>query len=349
MRYIIYCLLTVVAVIGGLFVISKRDTPENYDFSRTFTDSPLVVKNRKILKLRNEFHYIAGLTEKNIFLGDQGYSGKLFTTGYNLNDGLYKDLNVPDSIRIAWKAVKIFVNYPDVFLIEGISPTILQGTFPGPGPYNIYHPEKPFHHPIPIPKNIIIARTHDIEKKSYMLAKIILDSLPILETKYILEQQNGIIFSSDGMLSYDPVTEKTLYVNFYNNRFTCLDTSLNLIYQGNTIAPIGHAQLKMDTIHSENKMVLSAPALFVNKQNSVYNGRLYIRSVIMAKNEDKRAFKRHAVIDVYELANTNSKYLYSFYLPAYENKKLREFKVFNNHIISLQGEYLVIDQFKLKS
>src|SRR5690606_27912724 len=135
---------------------------------RFFANSPLVVKNRKVLKLRNGFHYIAGVSEKNIFLGDKAYSGQLFTTDYNLDDGHYMDLNVPDSIRIAWKAVKIFVNYPDVFLMERITPTILRSTSPKPNQFTMYSLENQlFHHPLPMAKNAIFATVYDPSTKSY--------------------------------------------------------------------------------------------------------------------------------------------------------------------------------------
>lgn len=349
MRYIIYCLLATFVVIGGLFFISKRNTTKSYDFSRVFTDSLLIIKNRKVLKLRNEFHYIAGVTEKVVFLGDNAFSGELLTTSYNLDNEKYTNLNVPDSIRIAWKAAKIFVNYPYVFLIERISPTILRGIYPTFNQYNMYALKNQFfHHPLPIAKNAFFAEVYDPNTKSFILAKSILDSTPIIETKYILEQQNGIIFSSDGMLTYDPIMQKAIYIHFYHNELICLDTDLNILYKGKTIDPINEAQLKMDTIRSENKMTLSAPPLFVNKQNSAYNGRLYIRSALLSKNENKRTFKHHPVIDVYKFTDTKSEYQFSFYLPAYKKEKLREFKVFNNKIISLQGEYLVIDQFRIK-
>ncbi|RNL90677.1 hypothetical protein ED312_05735 [Sinomicrobium pectinilyticum] len=344
-----YCLLAALVVIGGLFWVSRKDNSKTYDFSRTFTESPLVIKNRKVLKLRNEFHYIAGLTEKNIFLGDKAYSGKLFTTDYNLNNGQYKDLNVPDSTRIAWKAVKIFVNYPDVFLIEGITPTILRGSYSNPGQYNTYTQDnQPFHHPLPLSKNSFLARVYDTNTNSFILTKGLLDPISSLDSKYVLEQQNKNIFSSDGMLTYDPVTQKVVYTHFYHNELICFDTDLNPIYKGNTIDPISKAQLKMDTIQSENKMTLSAPPLYVNKQNNAYNGKLYVRSALVASNENKQAFKHNTVIDVYTLNNTEIAYQNSFYILSYKNEKLREFKVFNNHIISLQGNYLVIDQFNVK-
>src|SRR5690606_41032297 len=121
--------------------------------------------------------------------GDQAYSSKLFITDYNLNNGQYQDLNVPDSTQIAWKAVKIFVNYPDVFLIEGITPTILRGSYSSPGQYTIYHlNNQPFHHPLPLSKNTFLARTYDTNTKSFILNKGLLDSTSSMETKYVLDQ-----------------------------------------------------------------------------------------------------------------------------------------------------------------
>ncbi|MBB5441253.1 hypothetical protein HDC92_004960 [Pedobacter sp. AK017] len=71
----------------------------------------------------------------------------------------------------------------------------------------------------------------------------------------------------------------------------------------------------------------------------VYKNRLYIHSKKRSKNLHRYEMGEYTIIDVY--LNGMGTYLYSFCLPKYKRFKVRSFKITDDQLIALQGNYQV--------
>jgi len=156
----------------------------------------------------------------------------------------------------------------------------------------------------------------------------------------LLEKQIDGLFCTDGMLHYDRATSQMIYVYFYRNQFLCMDTSMNLLFRGNTIDTIGHARIKVARIESENSITLAGPPAIVNRRSYACQNRLFVNSSLMGKNEDPDEFNSNSVIDVYDLGK-EGKYIMSFYLPDYQGYKMKMFAASRNEFIAIHGRYLI--------
>src|SRR5690606_5416066 len=116
------------------------------------------------------------------------------------------------------------------------------------------------------------------------------------------------------------------------------DTGMHLLYGGRTIDTTRHADIQVAHIPSGDTYYLSSPARVVNKRAHVSGGQLYVRSMLIADNEDQGAFKRNMVLDVYQL--TDGAYQFSFYLPKRNGKDATEFWVVNQTFCVLYRDQL---------
>jgi hypothetical protein len=182
-------------------------------------------------------------------------------------------------------------------------------------------------------------RTINRQLNQYTLAKYVRGQQHILENKNaIIKQLDGFI-CSDGILLYDSSCSRIIYLYFYRNQFLILDSNLKLLARAKTIDTCGYAQIRLHHFIKEKYTTFEAPALMVNKKACVWNGRLYIQSGLVSDNEDRRIFSNNSIVDVYDL--TNAKYLYSFYIPHFNQFKLDGFQVRENMLFAIQGNFIV--------
>jgi hypothetical protein len=143
----------------------------------------------------------------------------------------------------------------------------------------------------------------------------------------------------DGTLHFDKETNRLIYLYFYRNQYSVMDTNLNLLYRGNTIDTVSRAKLKIAAIASDNSENLAAPPVFVNKYSCIAGDLLLLNSNLLSKNEDPEIFAKTSVIDVYSLKDRS--YKFSFYIPDYRGKKLRGFRVFGKRLFVLFDHYVL--------
>lgn len=78
---------------------------------------------------------------------------------------------------------------------------------------------------------------------------------------------------------------------------------------------------------------------FKNLRGSIDGKNLYLQSGVKADNEDPFRFKFNSTIDVYSTENND--YLESFHIPSYGGIKLNSFKVRNDTLFAVHGNYLL--------
>lgn len=157
-------------------------------------------------------------------------------------------------------------------------------------------------------------------------------------SSYVPEMQVDGYFCTDGQFRYDRDSKRLVYMFYYRGEFICLDTNLSVLYHAKTIDTVRHADIHLKTV--KRRITQSSVHKIVNKRISISNNKLYLNSALKADNESETAFKNNQVIDVYDL--NSGQYSGSFYLPKFNKKILTEFKVYNQKIIALYQNTLVV-------
>jgi hypothetical protein len=160
------------------------------------------------------------------------------------------------------------------------------------------------------------------------------------QAKIIPQNKSDMGFSTDGLLQYDKSSNRLLFVQFYQNKFYCLDSNLSLIYTGKTIDTtttnnISIESIKIDTV---NYLMPSKSRVTVNKLCSVADGSLFILSGLIADNENRNDFQNNNVIDIYSIAT--GKYKGSFYIPLISGNQIKSFIVTKSNIIALYKDHV---------
>jgi len=333
------CFLFAFAVIVILILLQKQQQQGN-GFSRSFKD---LLYGLYTTDIKSSSYYIAGLSNDQVFLGNLANSEELLIIDYPLAHIKTIRLVIDDTMRIAWKAAKIVVDYPNIFLIEGITPTILHATFPKLNFRQLPSPAFQFDLAIPLSASTFAWRIYDASIDERILAKFDLHTRELKKGYGILEKQQDGVFSTDGLLMNDRCSPYLLHLYYYRNEYVILDTNLKVIEKAKTIDTVSIAQIKVGVIRSERSATLLAPAQPTNKYACVDNGYLFVHSTLMADNEESQKFKKFSVVDVYSIGKL--KYLFSFYLPG----KARAYKAFRNHFVFLEDHFIHSGYFNLPS
>ncbi len=119
-------------IVGSLILliltiqISKSLELQN-GFSRHYLGHKLRPSKSTHLKLTQ--FYFAGNTKDNIYLGNYLNSTLLFSSDYSLQDTQYSLITCRDKSPIAWRILNVQVDSPQVYFMEGLTPTLLVTDF----------------------------------------------------------------------------------------------------------------------------------------------------------------------------------------------------------------------------
>jgi len=334
------CTLFGVLVVVALYTISNRINHRANGFVRLLP--PHVADPVKIFDTQSASFYISGVTGNKVYLSHYRYPDFLMEVDVTTGDTMVHRLNIILGNKKLALSAKVFVDSPFIHIMDGTTGGIFKGGL-GDGILRYDSAFTNFTASQPVSASSFVLRTVNLQLHRNVLLRQAGDSLA--PHNDILQKQVDGIFCTDGTLSYDAAMGKLVYVYNYRNQLIYMDTALQVLYRGRTIDTISQVKLKVDTIRSENKVTISSPPLTVNKQTCISNGLLFIHSALKANNEDTRSFDRASVIDVYNL-NSNGKYLCSFYLPDYMGKKIRDFRVVNDHLVAQYDHWLYI--YKLR-
>lgn len=149
-------------------------------------------------------------------------------------------------------------------------------------------------------------------------------------------------FSTDGILRYDLATNRIIYLQFYRNRFFCLDSNLNLLYEAKTIDTTNSNIVFTKTFNrgKEGNIIPGVPLKQINSHMYTSNGYIYIASILQSDNEKDLDFQQNSVIDIYHVSD--GKYTGSFYIPTLDKRKITDFYVYMNRIIAIYKNKVVI-------
>jgi hypothetical protein len=156
----------------------------------------------------------------------------------------------------------------------------------------------------------------------------------IAQNEVITGQQTGG-FETDGILLSDTVNHRIFFMEYYRNRFYCMDSSLQVLYIGHTIDTVttNSITIKLTNIEGDDRLMPATPRPKVNKDCYISNEYLLAISALKADNEDADSFREKAVVDLYKLSD--GKYAGSFYIPQVEGEKIKSLVVKNNLVVVL--------------
>jgi hypothetical protein len=291
----------------------------------------------KILDLQYDSYYFAGGTGQHVYVGNYSVPARVLVVNHALTDTQQLQLALVDRNKLVRVSSVLTVDSPDIYMLEGQTPTLLYGTLPS----GLLHRVPDSIHFIasqPLSPTSFVIRVFSDRLQQNILAKQVSEAPAVRPAPEVLEKQLDGLFCTDGMLYYERDPARLVYTYFYRNQFICLDTNLKVLNRYRTIDTNSHVQISVSALPSKGASTISAPPVTVNRKSCIAGDRLYVNSGLLANNEDKKTFDRWSVIDVYSL--TNGKYEFSFYLPDYQDKKMRSFRVFDHTLVALYDHYL---------
>jgi len=317
-----------VVIIALLYLFSEHANHRPNGFIRLFPPHPISARYYKNLEISS--YYFAGITNESIYLNNQSGPAYLLVLDHDLENSHFLKFSVPKGLLFTKGTVITHVDSPDIKLDSYKNSLLLSGNLSSMT-LNILDNKMDYFKCEPISSSSYIFRIENANHNQNLIAKRNYTQTRT-DTSDILDPTKQGVIKTDGFLFFDKNSNHIFYIYYYQNRFFCLDSNLNLTYAGRTIDTIGIPHIKISKIISENKVTLGAPPLQVNI-NASSNGKwLFIQSALTADNE-LRDLDRGSVIDVYSV--DDGKYKLSFNLPDYEKDKLKYFKAFKNELIAL--------------
>ena len=325
-----------ITVIATLFKLSVGEQLRGSGFRRKFYPHPTGPSTAR--QLPGNDYYFAGTMRGQILLGRYNNPQQITLIDTALVNMKEKAITLPEGIAPDQRASALMAEDSCFYLMDGYSPYLLSGSCDKMDVQHNWKDSLYFNLAVPIMGNGYILRVYNNPLQQNILVKLKpTDSLQYSK-RFILNKQVDGFFCTSGQLQWLPSLQSIVYTYFYQNQFVLLDTNLRQIAKVRTIDTNSVAKIEVGYMEKNTK-TLSTPDRFSNRLSYANDKHLYIYSGAKADNEDEALYKKSSVIDVYSL--TEKRYLFSFYLPDKEGKKISHFLVCNSRLYSLQGNQLL--------
>lgn len=320
--------------VAFLYYSQPRKSSVNTSFERIF--NKIIISNRNEKNTEYANYYIAGITQDEIYLGNHKAPLHVLRSVYSLRDTSYVKIHFPNGDTV--RSLRFTVQAPYFFLTDGLTGKIFRGKLDNWASKAIIEDGNYFKGIAPVDSASFILKVQSSRTHQDILMKTggSVDKL----AEQLLEKQIDGRFCVDGMMHYNWEAKRFVYVYYYRNSFICTDADLNLIYRHNTIDTTSRARIKVSEITSNNTVTLSTPPYVVNRKSCISSDRVFINSSVRGKGEDESLFSESSVIDVYDLASGN--YQSSFYIPARNGGKIRDFEVHRDMLVTLYDKLIVV-------
>lgn len=320
-----------------LFFLASSAPPRNNGFKRLYANQKILA-GIDTFDIRYDSYYIAGKTSHRVYLANLVHPDQLLALNAAGLDTQRIKLTVLQDEGISFRNPRVNVDSPYFFMSDGTLPAIFKGTLGervartghGKGIY--------FLDMEPIGFSSFALRTLDGRREA-RLGKLIETPFEVIFPPELLQKQVDGIFCTEGRMHFDKWRNRMVYVYLYRNQFIVMDSSLQLMYKGETLDTISRARIQVEQLGSAGNSALFGPGALVNRQSDLEDGFLYVNSSMIADNDRTTDFENASVIDVYEVES--GRYLHSFYVPAWEGKRFRAFSVCDNILIALYKDRVV--------
>jgi len=327
---VLSCLISALLVLSVLYFTTPMPNQENNGFTRNWLPNPIVPLHQNTTSL--PISIISGATNTSLFFSASNPSWILMTdTALRVIDTLIFTIQATPQLA----GINIAVDSPAVYMYANNISYLISGKIPGSELDTIKLHTPLFTRTAQVSPELLIIRGLDSTQQQQVFKQIDCKTGRSIRQAVIIENQQDPGFSTDGFLNYDSLTKKLVYVQVFQNKFFCLDTSLNLLYAGKTIDTSSTIKGAIKQVESggQIKLMPNASRQVVNQGCDVNNGYLFIASSLRADNETIADFNSNTPIDVYEI--NNGKYISSFYVPTIKGKKMSSLLIRNNLIVAL--------------
>ncbi len=337
-KSLIIILLAVLSVYI-LWQTSGESNLQGNGFERMFLNPP--VQPSKEINLPIEVAYIAGLYTDSIYLTSTN-QGQLFSIGKN-DSRLNKSTPFAEyqfKSQIESKSI-ISVTPYGKFLINGTGKTLVSKGIIDSS-IKITTTSEPFSRAIPINDSLVILRKAKPGIRDQVLYLINQRNSQIVREARVTPKRHDGGYSTAGLLAYDTVTRRAAYVTRYANQITMLDHRLNILTKTSSIDTFSSYRTQVANVKSRNSETVSnkGPQLYVNRSIAMNEGILFIKSAVLADNENTESQRSMTVLDLYD--QLDGKYFGSVRLDKGDGSRLRNFAVSDNKIYCLYPQRLKI-------
>lgn len=325
--------------IGIVYVTARLATKSHVGtggFIRNLTnESPMPVDT---LNLGFNSFYIAGITDHYLFLGNIVAPRRMIMVEMSSLDTMHVDLEISNPNRMRFNSVRLLVDSPSFVLADGSVPVIFVGNLLDRIARPLLRDRVFFMDLLRIDSTSFVITTLDRSKKR-ILAQLNVSPFGLAVSPQLLEEQVDGLFCTHGMMHFDKMRKRLVYLYSYRNEYLLTDSDLNLLSCGNTIDTMYNAHIEVANIQSKSSTTFSSPPVIVNRQSALDGDLLYVNSTLLADNEIDDQFRRVSVIDVYDV-NTNQ-YVKSIYLPDLGRDKLTYFGVKGDKLFAIYRDQLI--------
>jgi hypothetical protein len=326
--------------IGALYMAAKRSLKNDQNFERNFKHD--FIKMDVMINIKKGDYYIAGVTKTHLFLALKEKVNNLIEVTEGLTDTLNIKLTVDGLAGFNFVKPYVQIDSPFFYIKDGHLPGIYKGNIDTWEARRVLPNSPPFTQAVSVQGNSFAIQTilgnRKGNIKENVLAKVTTDSPYVTINRDLLENQIDSFYSTAGTLRYSEDLSQLVYTYFYRNQYLIVDTSMNLLYRGNTIDNVKYAKIKPVAV-SANTFTLASPPSIVNENTQTFGKYLFVHSKLMSRNENIGDFQKSSVIDVYNLIS--HEYEFSFYIPNYDEEAIKGFRICNKKLYALYGQYLV--------
>jgi hypothetical protein len=332
------CFVSSIVLMAALALHARSNHSLKNGFSRLVLPTRLL--GAKSINLGNNSYYFAGSSSNTLYLGNYTAPLRLFKTDSELKDTQTFLLRPPKETRMDWPASRISIDSPEINLMEGNTPLILQWSLKDQIFEKFFLNDLHFTKSLAISKESFVLRTYDDVGRQNILTRVSAYVPELKTSRRSLTKQVDGFFCTDGQFLFDGAHRRILYLYYYRNQIVSLDTNLILLSPIATIDTNRFAKIIVDSVPKQRLSTLVSTGTIVNKMATIFGTHLFVWSNVMADNEDPKQFEINAVFDSYSLIN--GRYEGSFYIPPFRNLKPSGFTFAEKTILGLYQNYLVV-------
>jgi hypothetical protein len=334
-RLAIIILMIMTSAVGVVFFLgwmAVKPLSMKNGFIRSFIDVEL--NPAKSVARPVDVVSIAGASNSELYFETKD-PNRIYVIEDGLKSGKYINLNIFRDGK-KFSQFRCTVDSPNVYIYSGNYRTIINAPFSDSMRVHSF-PTVLFTKAAFISDQKVVFRIFDGLRQIFALGNLYTGE--VIKEKGISSTANDLGIASDGMLKYDKLTKKIVYVHSYTNKVVVMDSNLNLIKSMHTVDTITAADILTGKIGSNGIITNVGAKRLINAKCTVRNGVLFINSRIIADNEHKNDFRSSSIIDMYNIRSGS--YLGSFHIPL-PSKKLKDIQAVDDGIVILSSDKIII-------
>jgi len=322
-----------------LYTISETKYLDRGNFIRNYKWS---LEMNKSYTLKNFNFYFIGYHDCKVYFGDT--QAPLYVYLYDLENDKWEEKKIIlDDYELPFRSVRIQINYPHFYVIDGTIPIVYQGKIDEWKAIRMHElfNDLYFSKSLITNNNLFVFRNLNSKTRKFTIGyqNLIDPNDRLITTELFNEYDN--VFEQDGILLYDSLLEQLIYVFYYLNHYVVISPGLDQYTKEFTI--VTNAENTFETIRTGTKVQLKSYIPIKNRLASVSGGKLIINSNELSQYDDPKDLKTHSIFDIYDYRT--SKYFMSFKIPI-SKYQVKDILSTENYFFSIIGNEFRIYELK---